>query len=118
AYNPMGWAEFSGYLAHFPDLPVAERWRISRAFKRFKMGPPNATMVRARALANLHIHAAAHWNDVTFDGARIHIDASDGPFSADFVIAGTGYVVDLTVRPEFAEHLALIARWKDKYTPP
>ena len=118
AYNPMGWAEFSGYLAHFPDLPPETRWRFSRAFKRFKMGPPNTTMLRARALANLHIHPAAHWNAVSFDGERIQIDATDGPLAADFVIAGTGYVVDLTVKPELAEHLALIATWRDKYTPP
>lgn len=118
AYNPMGWAEFSGYLAHFPDLPPEARWRFSRAFKRFKMGPPNSTMQRARALANIHIHAAAHWSTVRFDGARIHIDASDGPLTADFVIAGTGYVVDLGVIEELADHLPLIATWRDKFTPP
>jgi cation diffusion facilitator CzcD-associated flavoprotein CzcO len=118
AYNPMGWAEFSGYLAHFPDLPPETRWRFSRAFKRFKMGPPNTTMMRARALTDLHIHPAAHWNAVGFDGARIQIDATDGPFTADFVIAGTGYVVDLTMKPELAEHLPLIATWRDKFTPP
>ncbi len=118
AYNPMGWAEFSGYLAHFPDLPPETRWRFSRAFKRFKMGPPNTTMMRARALSNLHIHPAAHWNAVSHDGARIRIDATDGPLTADFVIAGTGYVVDLTVKPELVEHLPLIATWRDKFTPP
>ena len=118
AYNPMGWAEFSGYLAHFPDLPPETRWRFSRAFKRFKMGPPDTTMQRARSLANLHIHAAAHWNAVHFDGASIRIDATDGPLGADFVIAGTGYVVDLTVKPELADHLAVIATWRDKFTPP
>ena len=118
AYNPMGWAEFSGYLAHFPDLPVEERWRFSRAFKRFKMGPPNSTMHRARALSNLHIHPAAHWNAVRFDGDRIHIDATDGPFTADFIIAGTGYVVDMTLKRELAEHLDVIATWRDRYAPP
>jgi cation diffusion facilitator CzcD-associated flavoprotein CzcO len=117
AYNPMGWAEFSGYLAHFPDLPPETRWRFSRAFKRFKMGPPNTTMMRARALSDLHIHPAAHWNAVSHDGARIQIDATDGPLTADFVIAGTGYVVDLTVKPELAAHLPLIATWRDKFTP-
>jgi cation diffusion facilitator CzcD-associated flavoprotein CzcO len=118
AYNPMGWAEFSGYLAHFPDLPPEARWRFSRAFKRFKMGPPNTTMQRARALKNLHIHPAAHWNKVASDGERIQIDATDGPLTADFVIAGTGYIVDLTVKPELADHLALIATWKDKFVAP
>jgi len=118
AYNPMGWGEFSGYLAHFPDLPPETRWQFSRALKRFKMGPPNTTMTRARSLPNLHIHPAAEWNTVRFDGERIHIDATDGPLAADFVIAGTGYVVDLAVKPELAEHLDVIATWRDKYTPP
>jgi cation diffusion facilitator CzcD-associated flavoprotein CzcO len=118
AYNPMGWAEFSGYLAHFPDLPAEARWRFSRQFKRFKMGPPNTTMRRARATPNLHIHSGAHWNAVRHDGARIHIDATDGPLAADFVIVGTGYVVDLTVIEELADHLPVIATWRDKYTPP
>ena len=83
AYNPLGWAEFSGYLAHFPDLPVDAHWRFSRQLKRFKMGPPNTTMQRARALANLHIHSGAHWNATRFGGGRIHIDASDGPLTAE-----------------------------------
>jgi cation diffusion facilitator CzcD-associated flavoprotein CzcO len=113
AYNPMGWAEFSGYLAHFPDLPVEARWRFSRQLKRFKMGPPNTTMQRARALANLHIHSGAHWNAVRFDGERIQIDATDGPLTADFIVAGTGYIVDLTVKAELAEHLGVIATWRD-----
>ena len=118
AYNPMGWAEFGGYLAHFPDLPVAERWRFSRQLKRFKMGPPNTTMMRARALTNLHIHPGAHWNDVNFDRGRIRVDATDGLLAADFVIAGTGYIVDLTVKAELADHLPVIATWRDRYTPP
>jgi cation diffusion facilitator CzcD-associated flavoprotein CzcO len=118
AVNPTGWAEFSGYLAHFPDLPAAERWRFSRQLKRFRMGPPHTTMQRARALPNLTIHSGTHWSTVRFDGTRIRIDASDGPLTADFIIAGTGYTVDLTVRPEIADHLAVIATWGEKYTPP
>jgi len=118
AVNPMGWAEFSGYLAHFPDLPPLERWRFSRQLKRFKMGPPNATVKRARELANIHIHSGTHWNTVSHDGAHVRIDASDAPLTADFVIAGTGYTVDLTVRPELADHRALIATWRDKFAPP
>jgi cation diffusion facilitator CzcD-associated flavoprotein CzcO len=75
-------------------------------------------MKRARALPNLHIHSGAHWNTVSFDDARIRIDATDGPQTSDFVIAGTGYTVDLTVRPELADHLPVIAVWRDVFVPP
>jgi FAD-dependent urate hydroxylase len=118
ALNPIGWAEFSGYLAHFPDLPDADRWRFARQLKRLRMGPPNTTLQRARALPNLTIHSGACWNTVSFDGARIRIEASDGPLNADFVIAGTGYTVDLTARPEMADHLPVIATWRDRFAPP
>jgi FAD-dependent urate hydroxylase len=36
----------------------------------------------------------------------------------DFVIAGTGFVTDLSVRPELRHIEQHIARWADRYTPP
>jgi cation diffusion facilitator CzcD-associated flavoprotein CzcO len=118
AANPMGWAEFSGYLAHFPDLPLADRWRFTRQLKRFKTGPPVATVGRARALPNIVTHPGCSWSTVAMDGDQIRIAATDGVHAADFVILGTGYMTDMAVRPEFAEHLEKIALWRDVFTPP
>ena len=103
----------------FRILPPETRWRFSRAAQALQDGAAqHHDEARTRAARTCTSTPAAHWNAVSFDGARIQIDATDGPLAADFVIAGTGYVVDLTVKPELAEHLAMIATWRDKFTPP
>lgn len=117
AANPLAWGEFNGYLAHFPDLEPKDRWRFSRQIKIFKTGAPVATIARARRQPNLRIHPGTSWKSAALEDSRIRIEATDGPLIADFLILGTGYALDITVREEFAEHLPLIAFWRDVYTP-
>jgi cation diffusion facilitator CzcD-associated flavoprotein CzcO len=116
--NPGTWSEYSGYLAHFPDLSPAERWRFVRQGGRIKGGPPKWTLQRAASLPNLTVHAATHWKSVGMQGNRIQLDATDGPLTADHLILGTGYMLDMSVRSEFAAHLSKIALWRDRFTPP
>lgn len=118
AANPMAWSEFNGYLAHFPDLSPVERWRFSRKIRRFKTGPPLRTVERASRLPNLAIHPGSTFEAVGMDRDRIRIRAGDGVLAADYIILGTGYVTDLGVVAELAEHVPLIARWCDVFTPP
>lgn len=114
----MAWGEFTGYLAHFADLPLADRWRFSRQMRRLKSGPPLRTVQRAQALPNLRIHPGTSWNTVHEADGRIAIAATDGALIADFAILGTGYVTDLTVVEEMAGLLPLMALWRDMFTPP
>jgi cation diffusion facilitator CzcD-associated flavoprotein CzcO len=118
AANPTAWGEFSGYLAHFPDLPALDRWRFTRKVRRFKTGPPLRTVERAARMPNILCHPSCSWDAVGLNGDRIRIDATDGAHDVDHIILGTGYVVDLTVIEELAEHLPLIALWRDVFTPP
>jgi hypothetical protein len=41
-----------------------------------------------------------------------------GALEADFLIVGTGFVTDLSLRPELALLEAQIARWHDRFEPP
>lgn len=116
--NAMAWAEFSGYLAHYPDLPPLERWRFTQKMRRFKTGPPQRTLQRALELANLTLHTGCIWNNAAVDGERVRISATDGDFIADYLILGTGYVTDVALVEELAEHLPLMALWRDVFTPP
>ncbi len=43
---------------------------------------------------------------------------NDDVFEFDFAIAGTGYFVDPTKRPELADFAHHIALWRDRYEPP
>jgi FAD-dependent urate hydroxylase len=116
--NPMAWGEFNGYLAHFADLEIADRWRFTRGMRRFRGGPPLRTMARAKKLSNLIIHPGTTWDTARMDGDHAVIGTSEGQIEADFVILGTGYRMDMKVKPEFARHLPLIRLWGDTFTPP
>jgi FAD-dependent urate hydroxylase len=118
AVNPLGWGEFNGYLAHFPDLSLLERWRFTRQLRRFKTGPPVTTVARAKSMPNLHIHPGTRWLAAALEKGMIKIDATDGVLDIDFVILGTGYRTDMTVREELAEHLPHVALWSDVFAPP
>ncbi len=51
-------------------------------------------------------------------GDRIVTQVNDDVFEFDFAIAGTGYFVDPTKRPELADFAQHIALWRDRYEPP
>jgi hypothetical protein len=44
--------------------------------------------------------------------------AEETTIDVDFIIAGTGFVTDLRLRPELVNVEAHIARWSDRYAPP
>jgi cation diffusion facilitator CzcD-associated flavoprotein CzcO len=48
---------------------------------------------------------------------QVVAQAPGGPFRFDYVIAGTGYFVDPSARPEIAGFADKILLWRDKYTP-
>jgi FAD-dependent urate hydroxylase len=49
---------------------------------------------------------------------NVVIGTDSGSYEADFVIIGTGFITDLSLRPELAHHESHIARWADRYQPP
>jgi cation diffusion facilitator CzcD-associated flavoprotein CzcO len=117
--NPIVWSRFNGILAHFADLDPATRWRFINQMQSVRPAPPAETYARALGLPNLTIHAGAWWTDAapTPDGG-LRIEATDGAIEFDYVILGTGSVVDLTGRRELAAHADSILLWRDVYTPP
>jgi cation diffusion facilitator CzcD-associated flavoprotein CzcO len=116
--NPYRWAEFVGFLGHFGDLPDAEKWRFILQIQRMGQLPPADTYRRATQNPGFHLHPGTGWDSLEARGDTVRIATSHGPIECDFVIAGTGFVTDLGVRPELARFEQHIARWADRYTPP
>lgn len=112
------WADFTGFLRHHVDLPDALRYRFMRQI--FEMGqlPPADTWHAAHALPGFRLHPGSPWRRVEERGGRVLIETPAGVLEADFVIAATGYVTDLALRPELADIEPLIARWADRFRPP
>jgi cation diffusion facilitator CzcD-associated flavoprotein CzcO len=116
--NPYRWAEFVGFLKHAADLPDADKWRFISQILRMGQLPPADTLARAQQHPAFHLHAGAGWKTVTARGDSVEIVSESGTFLVDFVIVATGFVTDLTTRPELAQLEPHIARWADRYCAP
>ena len=57
------------------------------------------------------------WENIEHDGQTVKITTPGGVYTFDFLIIGTGFVTDLSLRPELAELYSKIALWSDRYQP-
>jgi cation diffusion facilitator CzcD-associated flavoprotein CzcO len=118
--NPYRWAEFVGFLKHHADLPDDQKWRFIRHLLRMGQLPPANTYARATAFENHYLHPGSPWTKIEAlpnnSGARITTPSATADF--DFLIVGTGFETDLSVRPELGNLYPKIALWRDRYTPP
>ena len=116
--NPNRWMEFAGFLRHFGDLDDALKWRFMKFIFDMNQPPPQDTFDRCARHANFFIHLGCPADHVRFENDRINLTSPQGTRSFDFLIAGTGFVVDLATRPELARFHDQIACWSDRYRPP
>lgn len=107
-----------GYLKHFGDLDDAGRWAIMSHFSGFTPPPPEETAERTRKHANFHLHTGSPLVDVALADDKVRIETPKDAFTFDFLICGTGFVVDVGKVPELAPVAGDIALWRDRYTPP
>ncbi|MCW5313038.1 SidA/IucD/PvdA family monooxygenase [Nostoc sp. KVJ3] len=118
--------DYPGAYDNYPQLPDAARWFQAWHFRQAGTAPPPNSIKRAIAFPNFHIHLSAPWKsarklgdaEAAAKGERIAIQVNDDVFEFDFAIAGTGYFVDPTKRPELADLQEHIALWRDRYQPP
>ncbi|QTL05728.1 NAD(P)/FAD-dependent oxidoreductase [Aquabacter sp. L1I39] len=116
--NTLKAMSYAGVLDNFHDLPDAARWELMSFYRRRAVGPIADTVRRATGLAAFRLHLGEGWTAARAHGAGVEIVTPKETYHFDVVIAGTGYDVDLSTRPELegvAEHVAL---WRDRYTPP
>jgi cation diffusion facilitator CzcD-associated flavoprotein CzcO len=116
--NAYRWAEFVGFLRHHGDLPDADRWRFVRQILRMGQLPPADTFARAREHAGFVLHPGSCWDAVEATADGVRVTTPQGVDELDFVIVGTGFITDLSLRPELAELHEHVALWRDRYQPP
>lgn len=116
--NPYRWMEFTGFLKHYADLDDAMRWRIMNRIFTQNQPPPLDTFERAARHPNFYLHPGNPWVGVEPDGDGVVVETPGGRHWFDFLIIGTGFEVDLRLRPELAAFVERIALWEHRYTPP
>lgn len=108
---------FAGF-EHFHALPDADRWSIARAIRTRATHPPAESVRRAVLFENFRIHLDAPLFGASCDHTGITLAAGSYRDRFDFIIAGTGYSIDLSARPELIDISPHIATWGDCYAPP
>ncbi|SHF97112.1 Predicted flavoprotein CzcO associated with the cation diffusion facilitator CzcD [Kaistia soli DSM 19436] len=116
--NPNRYIENAGYIRHFADLDDEAKWRFMRRFFALNQPPPQDTFERCARFDAFDLHLGSPIESVTFEDGHVRLGTPGGVFDYDFLIVGTGFVVDLALRPELARFAHKIAVWSDRYTPP
>jgi cation diffusion facilitator CzcD-associated flavoprotein CzcO len=109
---------YPGAYDNYASLPDALRWQQAVRFRREGSTPPPDSVARAARFSNFHLHLGAPWVSVKQHGRRLLAATPQEQIAFDFVIAGTGYRVDPSARPELSDFANEILRWEDRFTPP
>ena len=112
--NWMRYAEFAGYFRGFPELDDARRIRFTRRIFELPTPPPQDTLARVLRHANYALRLGAAWNDARVEDERVRVDTARGVESFDFLIFGTGYEIDLALRPELQTVLPTLTMMRDR----
>ena len=107
---------YPGAYDNYHQLPDAVRWHQAIRFRRAGSTPTTDAIQRAVAFPNFHLHLGAPWHDVRVEDGQVAAAGAADRF--DFVIAGTGYQVDLGARPELVDIAPHVLLWRDRFTPP
>jgi hypothetical protein len=116
--NPNRWMEFAGFLRHFGDLDDARKWRFMKTIFDMNQPPPQDTFDRCIRHENFFMRLGSPIECIGFTNGKILLTGPAGAGEFDFLIAGTGFTIDLAARRELARFHDRIARWSDHYHPP
>ncbi|GAJ28826.1 SidA/IucD/PvdA family monooxygenase [Acidomonas methanolica] len=116
--NPYRWMENAGFLGSFHALPDLTRWRFMRRIFDLNQPPPQDTFWRCSVHPTFSFHGGTPWLDARMDGEEIVIVTPQGEMRFDFLIIGTGFVIDLAARPETASFASAVALWTHRFAPP
>jgi cation diffusion facilitator CzcD-associated flavoprotein CzcO len=116
--QPYKAISYPGFLRHFHALDDATRWRFMRYLLGMREALPVETWNRVTRHAQFSLHTGSPWERLAVAGDEVRITTPAAQFAADFLIAGTGFDMDLSLRTELAGFTDRIATWGDRYVPP
>jgi FAD-dependent urate hydroxylase len=99
-------------------LPDDVRWRYQLLRERAVTSVTVDELNRAVGSDKFHLHVSSPWSGVAVgsDG-KVFVKTPTADYHFDFVIAGTGYRVDVSMLPELGRIHQSISLWGDRYRP-
>jgi len=115
--QPYKQLSHAGFFRGFPDLPDRLRWRFMSHLLSVREAFPRETWERARRHAGFTLRTGAGVIGARVEHGRAVLETTAGTLTADFVICGTGFEMDVAALPALAPHAGLIATWGDRFSP-
>ena len=114
----MGIGSF-GFTAGFADMNDEWRWRFMQYSFATQTPSPRGSTLRVSRHPNAFFHFEKTTTRIEPKGEGAVVHFADGTsYDADFVILGTGFIIDPLARTEFGDAAGEILLWQDVYTPP
>lgn len=114
----MGIGSF-GFTAAYADLSDAWRWRIMHYSTITQTPAPRGSTLRVSRHENAFFHFGAGVESARLVDGEIVLELSGGRrLATDFLILGTGFLVEPLARTELDGYADRIALWRDRYQPP
>ncbi|MBV9784425.1 MAG: NAD(P)/FAD-dependent oxidoreductase [Acidisphaera sp.] len=109
-----------GFFEGYPALDAADKWALMVYLHDLQAPPPHESVHRALRHPGFAIHLGTPVREArrADAGVALVVGPDHRPASADFLVVGTGFRIDLAHAPELAEMLPQIATWGDRYEPP
>jgi len=99
------------------ELPDEVRWNNFVARDLRVASVPPDSLQRAVAHDNFHLHLESSLENVRIADGAVTASVRGENRRFDYLIAGTGYRIDLSAAPELAGIADTIALWRDRYEP-
>jgi cation diffusion facilitator CzcD-associated flavoprotein CzcO len=99
------------------ELPDPIRWQNFVARDRRVASVPPDSIQRAVMHDNFRLHLDSSLEDVEVSRGQVAARARGESYRFDYLVAGTGYRIDLAAQPELAGIHDTIALWRDRYDP-
>ncbi len=107
-----------GVVHGFAGLSDEWKWRFLDHTLKAQTPPPRPSVLRISAHKQAHFHLASPLTDLAVEGNHLVVTTPKGRYPTDFIIFGTGFKVDFSLRPELAEFAPHIRLWSDRFVSP
>ncbi len=118
AINKLTGIGSPGLTMGYQKLPDLWKWRFMHYNEACQNPPPRDSVLRVTRHPNSAIHLSCPVLGAEDVGDKVRVITGLGDWTGDFLILGTGFSVDLTLRPELAGFSNNILLWRDVFTPP
>ncbi|MDR2297013.1 MAG: NAD(P)-binding domain-containing protein [Comamonas sp.] len=98
-------------------LPDEWKWRIRHYINAQQVPPPHGSTLRVSRHDNAFFNLGCAVQSATVVGDKLHVQTTAGRFELDFLIISTGFAIDWSLRPEFADIAPHVKLWNSRFTP-